>query len=152
MIWLLLTLTLLLTFILRNSCKVKQSQPMQKNVSGQVSIDNVSTVEFISYISSCGHVSFLKSCIQFALLIMFAAVEGWPSWRPRHRRGEVGEQCRCQTRQGPKQWVKRSVKIDFDGFAHHVYMSDRRHLLTVHAVTIVNSSVITQWGLIAVKV
>ena len=43
-------------------------------------------------------------------LIMFAAVKGWPPWRPRHRRGEAGDQC--QTGQGPKRWVTGSMNID----------------------------------------
>lgn len=100
LIWPVLTLMLLLT--LRNSCKVKQSQPMQKDVGGQVSTEHCLWLmrqhfPLRTTYSQCGWLTFFP-------------VEGWPSWRPRHRRGEVGEQCRSQTRKGPKWWVRVSVK------------------------------------------
>lgn len=43
-----LTLVLCLTFILRNSCKMKQNQLMQKDFSGQVCMGNVSAAHFLS--------------------------------------------------------------------------------------------------------
>lgn len=99
LICLVLILMFLLTSILRNSCKVKQNQPMQKDLSGQVRIS--------SYTWLMRSYKLLKSFIQSVWLIIFSSVKGWPSWISRHRRGEVGEQCLCQTRQGRKQWVKR---------------------------------------------
>lgn len=64
---LLLTLMLALTFILRNSCKVKQNPPLPKDFSGKVGSDFL-----------CVHavVSSRKCFMQTVGLIQFAAVKG----------------------------------------------------------------------------
>ena len=70
MISFVLTLMLSLTFILRNSCKVKQNQPMQKDFDGQVGVDNCLLLSFLATPDSCGSISSWKKHIQSVWLLL----------------------------------------------------------------------------------